>query len=401
VSAERTPINLLVDQKDGSPSHSLLVRKRVSNVADCNNVEALFAAPLQSPPHTPQRDSSRRGSLSSLIGPASHRPSFDSVHSTLSSENPLEESPAASLSHHPSAEEEMNSDSINRFRSEHFAPRPQPARFDELARGDSRSYGDLENLLLSRIESFAEFNYLEEGAASYDTANGTDTGIGTDTEEDDPMGLERNRGEDCDKQPLPDNEWKKKPGLNLSVKEKRFRLNDEGQLLVEEKGEFVQARKNFSLYYDMITDKELRAIADSYHHSGSADSHHRLYSSSAFASHSHHTSLWQHETLTHELTGADMLSPARCHHDLWTATHRLAQEKKEKEDLLEKHHDFVETLCRITELKSQTAMIERNSQNKRNRKKTGRGTGDSGLSPGHSHATNPYHQSFGLIFDGL
>jgi hypothetical protein len=307
-----------------------------------------------------------------------------------------------SLSHHSSAaeeEQEMNTENVNRFRSEHFAPRSQPARFDELLRGDSRTYGDLENLLLSRIESFAEFNYQEDGVTSLDTgADSLDFG---EFDEDGLFSFDSDWGEKKQEK----SQQRQPRSLDLTVKEKKFRLSNGGQLLVEVNGEFIPATKNLSLYYDMITDQELKIMEREAHEedeergSSSYSDQQTPFSLSHYqTSHPYHPH--RHPRIPpHELTGADMLSAKRGlpHDQLWSPTHRQAQEKKEKDDLLEKHHDFVETLCRITELKSQTALDERNQRQKRNKKKGG----EEGAMIRHSHAINPHHRSFGLIFDGL
>lgn len=394
VSAERTPVTLLLKQKNSSPNKSLLVKKKATRVADCKTADALF---ISDRPSTPERDltrqNSRRGSLSSILGPpspsASHR---DSV----SSGNPFEDT--LSLSRHSSfAEEELyplDVESINRLRSELNAPRTPPAQFGELARGDSRSYGDLENLLLSRLESYAEFNYVEEFNGSYDTQ---ESSTEYTFEQDDPFNMSSEHSE-----PLHGGQ-DHHHGMELLIQEKKFRLNPEGELLVEENGEFVRASKNLSLYYDMITDKELNILQETFQSSPFLSRSAPSSSSILQLSNSYH----QHPP-THgmamdpfhqsKLTAVDILSPNRIHYTSHASNERVIfedNEKKVKEELLEKHHEFVDTLCRITELKSHNNSILSKERNipRKYRKKTGEET------PNHSHVTNPYHEAFGRVFD--
>jgi hypothetical protein len=453
-----------MEQKEASPHRSLVALRRVSKVTDCKTASSLFRPSADSPRSLSSplsRGNSRRGSLSSLLGvpfspPQSPAPPLHRKHRTDSSGHPhggAGSDDFTAVSHHSSIAEEDEGEGegedregeegekgkemeteevVNQFRSEYFAPRTQPAAFGELQRGDSRTYGELETLLLSRIESYAEFNYIEEPAAAVDQEGDHQE------EEREREGILRQDSLSSEAYGLDDQEEQERSrrgGMELSVKEKRFRLSREGELLVEdeETGEFVKATKNFSLYSDMITDQELRLLQETYQQQ-------LPFSPATAASTSASTSSPSASPLTVssvgarpragaqqqtpqkqrqmqqrpqglELTAVDMLSPSRVHFDLTTAKQRVAidmKEQAERQRLLEKHHDFVETLCRITELKSQTALEERERKMKMRtaggRGGAGRGKGgwqEEGAGEGeeddarsHSHAV-----AIGRIFD--
>lgn len=397
ISGERTPVDILLSQKNSSPTKALMVSRRISKVSDCKHADSLFtlspsnsttnsiSSPVSHPtlipiesssnnnttntnnsinsnnnnnnnninngngvnnnnnnspqyhhhnysatssPKSPTKSASRRGSLSSLLGNVSSGTYPETPQDILSRQHSLNEKITL---------DESNSDTndpVIKYRQELNPPRTPPAKFGELQRLDSRTYGDLETLLLSKIESYAEYNYIEDGAISYDSS-----GQPSDTnplDDDDEI----NYSDDNDPNALVNPSTF---GLELSSKESKFRINYKGEILIEDNGQYRRASKNLSLYYDMITDKELEKL---YEQDPAPLFSTSPKNSSQILSHSH----TPFQSSKHELTAVDMLTPNRAH----TFLSSIANEKKQKEELLEKNSDFIETLCRITELKCQT-----------------------------------------------
>ena len=347
-----------MSQKHSSPTKSLMVSRRISTVSDCKHADSLFSTTttttttatttatttnnnsnnthrIPSPPKSPLKEVSRRGSLSSLLGNASSGTYPETPQDILSRQQ------SSNLNLTSKEESESNlDDPLTKYRQELQAPRTPPAKFGELQRLDSRTYGDLETLLLSQIDSYSEYNYTEEGAASYDSSAPPSDALEMDDEFD---AFINNNNNNTDSQSILN------PfgfGLELSSKDSKFRINNKGEILIEDGGEYRRASKNLSLYYDMITDKELDKLYEEY-------SKNTLPSSSSPPSPSFYSSKQTgqpFQSSKHELTAVDMLTPNRA----YSFISSINNEKKQKEALLEKNSEFIDTLCRITELKSQT-----------------------------------------------
>mmetsp|Transcript_16839 Transcript_16839/g.25321 ORF Transcript_16839/g.25321 Transcript_16839/m.25321 type:complete len:812 (+) Transcript_16839:154-2589(+) len=361
VSAERTPINILMSQKKKNSNNALTVLQKSVYVSEIKLSNILFSNEdidvendedddeddeegdsLSIKSNTSKPKTQPRHRLSVILGVTPGSTPYEPYN--LVNNIPISPSPEIEVE---------NEEDIDSFRRKFFGVRSPAKDFRSLSRMDSKSYGDLEELLRPYYGTAAGTNTSLADESIFDDAASDLENMSFDNRGSPSGSMSPKNGVSGDQQktvlnvittddtvsgssPMcaaskPKSKDDKKTFLEVDgYNHSKFRVDKKGNIMVVGRdGHFSPTSKNMALYYDMITPGE---TADVYV-SGSKNETKKLTAVDMFPA---------NKKVLSDVDIESKLEPGETPEQYW---------KRIKDDRIKENHDFVEALCRLSEVK--------------------------------------------------